>query len=552
MKITDLKFYDNIEGISIDEYRYWKNVFNKLLKLGIELEFNLKIKQGDCRGFKIDCICKYYNECSPIPCIYLNEDDTCSLYIEDISNCEHIGKKECNKECHKCKHVAPAKCKKEVCPTYIPCCVDCARNTVDCLSCEEYINNRVDPNIVRNKVGHQLKATNNFGYVGETGVLQVVGDGSLVNRGLEIPTVGRRYDFDTFRNMFATIIDKATKAGGYLDSRCSVHVHMLTEYYTKLSNDGGRRRHPDEGKHLDISGLERPFPNIFLYNLIQLWRKYEIALFWMGMGLSDVNHMTRWTKFRYPLLEFNPLNGLDTILSSIANQVGNSRYASLNLKNTQFSGKRFHVEVRIMDFVKSPTYISAMCALYKAILIKAIDVSVFGILDVESTTDIKNEQFLMSCLANGHDKGYDSNRLSNTEAALKYQDAYIRRSYELLDIVAPLLGTNEFTVLKAIADSPPAMHFIRSDKKDPENTFDIEGVYARYLPNETVDSNMDKLRRVIALGVISSKSESDWVREIAGEYFNNVSKDTLQGYITQLVRNNVVVWDSLAGTYKYI
>ena len=553
MKVADISFYNDISGISAGDYRYWKSHFDKILKLGVELEFNLNIKKGNCDGFKTSCVCDNYTECSPIPCCFSSEGK-CTVYYKHSSQCAHFDSEECSGVCHKCAHAENIDCNSMNCVSYQPLCLDCANNTVDCNACDDYVNNKVDPSIVRRNLSNILEATENFGFVGKNGVLQVVGDGSLVNRGLEIPTVGRRYDFDVFRDMLDTIITKAVDIGGYIDSRCSIHVHVLNEYYTKTSNDRGRNRQPDQNAHMNITGLEKKFPNIILFNMLQIWRRYEIALFWMSMGLADAESMTRWTKFRLPILPFNPIQGLDHLLSFISEHVGNSRYGSINIKNSLFDGKRFHVEMRVMDFVKSPTYISAMCALFRAIVMRAIDISVFGIMNIDDNMDIESEHKLLKYIANGHDKGYDSSRLSATARVLDRKDTFIRNSHEMLDFMAPCIGANtsEMKVLRAIADKPPALHLIGATCSDPQNNFDMESVYAKYVEDKT-DAMRDYIYSIIALGNINNcSSENDWISEVYEEYANNKinSKEQLSKHVNSLVKQGLIVWDYTLNAYK--
>lgn len=551
MKVTDISFYNNIPGISVSEHRYWRKHFEKILKLGVELEYNLKIYKGECEGINLNCKCDFLNECTPIPCCFLRDANTCSIYFKAPYKCKYINTDKCVGMCHECVLAEPAMCNSTHCISYQPICIECDNNTVICNVCKEYVHNIVNPNSIRHDMSTELEATNNFGYVGKNGVLQVVKDGSLKNGGLEIPTVGRRYDFETFRNMLSTIMNKAKEIGGYIDKRCSVHVHILNEYYTKISNDEGRNRHPDSNVCMNLTGIERPFPNIIMYNLLQIWRKYESAIFWMSMGLSDANSMTRWSKFRYPISKFNPLSGFDRLLDSIAEETGNNKYAAINIRNSLFNGDRFHIEVRTMDFVNSPTYISAMCGMFEAIVMRAIDISMFGVMDIDSNRDTVTELTHVLNIANGHQKGYDSDRLATTENVIFNKDFYIKRSHELLNFLAPTIKY-EMPILRAIADKPPALHLIGASCEDPQNEFDIESVYSKYI-NINTDAIYDYIYSVVALCNINGcKSEKDWVEEMYGEYAADhiKNKDELHKYVHNMVEKGMLVWDTALNTYR--
>ena len=51
--------------IEAADARYWKSMLHKILKIGLEFEFNLPSKNGTCKGDNNACPCKHMadNEC---------------------------------------------------------------------------------------------------------------------------------------------------------------------------------------------------------------------------------------------------------------------------------------------------------------------------------------------------------------------------------------------------------------------------------------------------------------------------------------------------------
>ena len=45
--------------LSSGDVRYWKNSMAKLLKVGLEFEFNLPDQKGGCKGDSVQCPCLY-------------------------------------------------------------------------------------------------------------------------------------------------------------------------------------------------------------------------------------------------------------------------------------------------------------------------------------------------------------------------------------------------------------------------------------------------------------------------------------------------------------
>jgi len=340
MKKLDLNFYDNVKPLDITEYKFWRKLLPKILKVGAELEFNLKESSGNCKGYGTNCICDRYAEATCFPlCAFLDKtNQKCTLGIQSKFNCSNK-KAECsNNTCPTCD-TFKFKYYPKSCVNYLPECLLCDTINIKCSACPNKYNPNQTPEKIRQDTEIQLAATQNFGFVGKTGVLQVVADGSLLNHGLEIPTVGRRLDFKIFKDMFKTIIDVAKKNGGYTNDRCSFHIHALNEYYTKINNRQGTSRHPDSDSHLNFTSFEKNISNIILTNILQLWRKYETAFFWLSCGLPYKNNITRWEKFRISMLPYSPiLMSFQDIKTSLYNKVGKNRYGSLNIANTKDDG----------------------------------------------------------------------------------------------------------------------------------------------------------------------------------------------------------------------
>lgn len=552
MKKIDLQFYKKVPGISIEDYIYWKDALPKLLKTGVELEFNLKANKGVCLGFNAKCKCEHLDECTPIPCAFRDKlSNKCTVYIKTSKACAG---KDCKGICNICEHVEYIDCIGQGCAQYIPLCIRCDKNTVNCHMCNQYIDNADTPSYIRKKVARSLKATNNFGKVGDYGVLQVVKDGSLINGGLEIPTVGRRFNFTVFTNMLNTIIDEAYKVGGYLNDRCSTHVHVLAEYYTKTSNNGGVNRHPDDNRVLDFTGLERNIPDIVLQNIIQIWRKYEPGIFWMSCGLDTADSITRWGKFRCPLADISPLWGLDKVVEMVAEHTGNRRYGALNVVNTKPDGSRFHVEFRTLDGVKSATYITAMCALFNAIIKRAVEISVGGVLKVNTS---KEHNELLAYIVNGVHRGYGDDRLSDTSKVFEHIDKYIKYAMDLIEFLSPCLDLSDaqMEVLKLIARKPPALYLINAAIKDPMNNYDLEAIYSAPIREAQCDAHISALtsyiNQLVVLGVIHDcKSVEEWKRAAYEGSNLDIPYSEFSRHVNRLIRDNKLVWNKQLRTIR--
>ena len=86
-------------ALTANDTRYWKQSLKKLLKVGIEFEFNLQEQRGKCKGDNVQCPCVHINKgcwkgcqncknCGSVPCF-----DTCA---NKQKSCDY-------KKCKSCK-----------------------------------------------------------------------------------------------------------------------------------------------------------------------------------------------------------------------------------------------------------------------------------------------------------------------------------------------------------------------------------------------------------------------------------------------------------------
>lgn len=553
MKKLDLKFYKNVKALDLPDYKYWRRLLPKVLKVGAELEFNLKKASGTCRGYSDSCMCSN-TECDAA-CIFLKNEE-CALNIKSRFNCKTATIDCLTKDCTTC-NLFKLKCDNLACINYTPKCIVCESLSTQCMNCPNKFDPSKTPETVRKNTEVELEATNNFGQVGRTGVLQVVADGSLENKGLEVPTVGRRLNFETFRSMFDNIIKTVKKNGGYVDDRCSIHVHVLNEYYTKVNNYNGASRNPDQDCAFNLSSFEKNMPDIILTNIIQLWRRYETAIYWLSCGLPYNNSITRWEKFRASLLSCSPVTmSIEDIKDDVARRVGKARYGALNLCNTKLDGSRLHLEFRTCDMILSPSYISAICCLLYALIIKAVDISCYGLLKVEDSNWINKEKIIRNSFINGAENDYGGERVSYTKNLDKYIPYLKSETHELLDLLAPILSGFESAekVLRKIADKPVAFRLKEQlgNVKDPMNDYNIEQELSEE-NNKTINTVAEYILKTMALGKIQGcTDQKNWVEEVVNDVEDTtITESSITEYVSSLVKTGDVYWNEIIGSYLY-
>lgn len=453
--------------LSLLDVNYWKSSLDKILKVGAELEFNLPDAQGLCKGENIGCGCVHlltedcWQHCLNTP--YCKENAKHDRCMNKTDTCDP-------EDCVKCDFYK-FDCLELVCSHFVSACHTCREFVVDCNECKYKYNPHKDPKNIRQQFKHQFTPNNCYGIINKSGVHSVKQDGSLLgDRGAEVITIGRRVNYWEFYNMFKNIIDTATHHGAYVNERCSIHMHVLASYYDKTveANNGNMK---NNAIPTYISELEKPLPEIVVLNLHQLIRKYQNALTWMGMALNDPNHMTRWEKFRVSVLDISPLmKNMKTVKDEVFHRSEGRKYGFVNYQFLKFDKNSddlwsFHIEFRHMDGILSPSTLAAFACLWHAMVIKAVEISRYGILEMESSEWMDKARSMKESIMNNIGD-WGAERFSDTTNIHKYEEDFREEAIDLIQQVKHILIQKgpSYDILENIAKEPIAYRLCRGEE----------------------------------------------------------------------------------------
>ena len=512
-----------------EQFLYWRDLLSKILKLGTEFEINLPSAE---RGLKSN---------SAEPCVHSKKK-----CVTDCSNLE-----TCLSERHPTfcltretgsflgnKFQCPAKDEGDVaacveCPSWALNCrgLDCALHTPFCTVCPSFLRKndamientdiRQDAETVRTEMKDLFRPTGDVGRVGAAGVLEVKQDGSLVNNGgIEIPTVGRRVHWNSFYRMCKEIIDPIEKRGGYINERCGQHFHLLNGYLGTSSPSGMR----GSGSH---SELEVSMPEIILANYHQLHRRYETALFWMMSSGENMETLTRWAKFRQPVRHYSAMqSSMRKIQKELADNIPGGghgtagKYASCSYYFCKFDQEgqvsTFHIENRIADGCLSPSVVAAWGMMVYAMMLKAVRLSQYGIMEIGSKEYTEQLEEASQHLVNGQNREYGSHRVGDTSGIGPYIPFYRENSRELVQLLKGELNKlgPAFDILMQLADRPLSLRRAQGDSwADIENELNPqsreEDSNNRYLIESEVAEVVD------LTGIVECESQNVWIEEVA-------------------------------------
>lgn len=508
--------------IDAADARYWKSMLKKILKVGLEFEFNLPNKNGTCKGDNNACPCRNM------------KDKTCWKECARTEECK-VKQKE-NGGMFVCHGLS--------CTGFASYCIVCDKFEIDCNSCEHRYDPNRNPDAIRERMTRDLKPSQSYGTVNASGVHSIVQDGSLLGKkGAEIVTIGRRPDYWEFFKMSQQIIDLATQNHAYVNERCSIHAHLLASYYGKLYNGkDGSIKDGGVGIPNQISEMEKEMPEIILANFHQLCRRYQNTITWMTMGLDNPKHMTRWEKFRVSVLPFSAIsNSMLRVRDEVSANAGGNKYGWVNYNNVGFTGSgnvnRFHVEMRVMDGLMSPSAVAALSCLYYAMMIKAVEISRYGVMEVGDKDWLSNAQTIKDDLLNNMKNYQDGDRFGDTSRLSRHFEVLISEGFDLISQMKHILMRigPSYEVLEKLVERPCALR-----RCDGDDWVTIEKDLAVEMTHD--DMLINKLSEIIDLRLVDQcKDEVEWVAEAIGllredkELAIDPDDDTTDGRVKEYV-----------------
>ena len=516
-------------ALNHEEMEYWKGILSKICKIGFEHEYNLVEPTGSCSGNIYAC-----------PCSNPKKETT-----------------KCNEQCIKkdtCKLLSKLECPGVYCILFESPCPTCKDKVRDCTKCELYDDPKKRPDGIRKALKSTLSPSGSLADIGSCGIYSIADDGSLLgNGGVEIATVGRRVNYTSFYEQSRKICESCTKAGAYLNERTSIHMHLVSGYFSITSGGSGKINIVYDKKNRNSEGhqiteLEKPMPEIILANFHQLFRRYQNALTWVSSSGTSENALTRWSKFRKPILKYSTLRQpMNKIQEQMAAAIQNDgKYAFLSYYNTRFDDegkvKRMHVEARFCDGLLAPSAIASMGILLYALFMKAVTLSQYGILH-SGTPEYSNDSYIIQEKLLNNDGPYGSNRLSDTSGFAPYIETVRKQASEMITLLSPELKKHgqSLRVLQKLAEFPCSIQLIQGKTWEEIESFLVE-------KNANIGpSKMEVLNAVDTQYIDDCINKEEWITSLAdGGQFN---KEVLSKAMEELISEDKIFWNNKTGTF---
>jgi hypothetical protein len=221
-----------------------------------------------------------------------------------------------------------------------------------------------------------------------------------------------------------------------------------------------------------------------------------------------------------------------------------------------------HVEGRYMDGSLSPAVITAHAALIYAIMIKAVELSKYGILRSGSSNYMLLQKEIWSKLCNGVES-YNGPRVSDTRDLGPYIPDLKRQSKQLLNLVKSILLEQgpSYDILYRLAEEPQS--FRRIKLKPFKNIDEWSNIEKTLMPKikEEDDLVTKHIMKVIDLGSVSECSSiNEWLCATAAcisiekglkeddEAISKLSKE-IENKMSKFINDGTIFWSDSIGGY---
>ncbi len=548
---------ENRPVLSRGEFVYWYDFLPKVLKMGTEHEINLpnaeKALVADdttpCRHIRKACS----GDCANLEeCLEGRHPAFCTTRVDRESSLEGAAACPAQDEgdadaCKGCDEWF-LYCRARNCASYVPFCSICPsfQRVGDAI---EKTDVRRDAETIRQEMQVLLQPSEFVGQVGKTGALEVKRDDSLINNGgIEVPTVGRRVHWESFYGMCKDIIYPIVKHGGFVSERCSQHYHVLAGYLPGAVNPKHRG--------VQVSDLESPMPEIVLANFHQLQRRYELAMFWIMSAGESMEHLTRWAKFRQSLYRFSALSAkMSQVREEMSNSIVSMRqsqkgkYASTTYQFCRFDDAgdvaTFHIENRIADGVLSPAVATAWGMLCYGMVLKAVRLSQYGILEAGSAAYREIVKEIQPHIIDGSSRDWGEDRFGNTVGLVKYFPWLQENAKEMITLLKPELSGMgpAYEILLHLAETPCSLRLVRGDTWEKIEA-DLYQEHSESTRSYT--GAEEELREAVDLAsIIECEDLNTWIEEIAAYLGRNPAET--QQIVQEMVMHGEYRWSDPIG-----
>ena len=384
--------------------------------------------------------------------------------------------------------------------------------------------------VFEERVRQRLEPSGSLASLGKWGVLDVLPE----HCGIEIRVIGRHPYFEVCYAQFAHIFEVIQTEGGRARPTCGMHFHLLP------------------------IGLSEPIPEIILANVWNLVRRYAPNLKFLTSGgdrpealCRRRNHNSHLEMIRYTPAVMT-MQDIQTALDHSKQVPKHQNF--LNLEHVTFTAghevRDFHLELRFPDADFAPTSVTAKAFLCLAIVLKAVEMSQYGVIHVGRLHEWQRKQALLDMLNNNDGDLATSNTSRVTPDVIEELRAGCR---ELLALLKPILTRFErnpsFEVLAALAEHPIALRRIQHRGWD-EIEQQLCAITTPAAPPDWDKWDTQLMRSIELAECTNCTSNDGWQNAVAKLLF--LTPAEIVGRLHKIALFRGLKWDAQLGAYVFL
>lgn len=382
-----------------------------------------------------------------------------------------------------------------------------------------------------------LQPSKDLTNLGEYGVFDVISE----HCGIEVQVIGRQPYYPALMQQYHAILNPLLAKGVRVRPTCGLHYHTLA------------------------IGLSEPVPEIVLANVWNLTRRYAPHLRFLTSAGDRPEALCRRRNYTSHLEMVKHTPG-SYAMQQIQQKLHESKAVPehqnfLNLEHVRFTEdgavKDFHLEFRFPDADIAPTPVVAKTFLFLAMLLKAVEMSQYGVIHVGRIRAWRRKIHLLNLLSNNEGNLATSDTSEITPEIIEELRVGCR---ELLELLKPIFGRfarasfeaqedhPAFEVLNLLAETPISL--LRCSGRD---WAEIEALLSERatVPSGEWDQNDRRLIKVIELAEMTGHTQPEsWKWETARELF--LTPQELERRLERLDRWRGLKWDVELGTMVFL
>lgn len=336
-----------------------------------------------------------------------------------------------------------------------------------------------------------LQPSQSMDDLGRLGVFDV----SKEHCGIEIRVIGRHPHWGALLAQYQQIVKPLLGYNVRVRPTCGLHFHLIG------------------------IGLAEPIPEIILANLWNMMRRYGPGIKFITSGGESRQGLCRRRQHNAHQ-EFMGDGPERVSMQDIQHRLRESFVVPehqnfFNIEHLCFTDQgalqNFHVEFRFPDGDLSAHSITAKTFLFSVMLLKAVEISKFGLLHVGTTKQYQRKKELLDLVSNNDGKL----ATSDTSGCLPFLDEYRENGQALLRFLKSafiLLDNPAEMILQSLAQRPISLR-----RSDGESWSEIDGkLMALTSPAMTMDGLDYRLVKIIELGLVDGvTSRLQWLVDAA-------------------------------------